>query len=881
MRCVTLTSRYLSQGEQMPTTARTPNHHSAVPRSLVALVALVGVLAFMGCTAGIAAATPGVESESVTSVTNASATLEAVASTETAPGGYYFEYGTSESYGSRIPAGSAPLAVGETLVTEQIQGLSSATTYFYRVVFLSGGETATGKQYTFKTQPATEPLNAVGFPLPDNRAWELVSPSEKYGARIEGLTKEGGAIAAAQDGTAMTYVANAPIVANPEGNISLAYSQIMSTRGADGGWSTRDIAAPHAGEPNGLSVGELDEYYAFNQDLTSGILEPLGSPLLSPLASKNNIFVRENLREPTGAAYDPLANDENTPPGTPYGSRNLNYVVASPDLRHVVVEAKAQLTSTPIGSGLYEWNEGVFTPISILPDDEFISSATAVVGDFDTDVRNAVSANGERVFWGTISEGTPLYMREVPQQRTARLDLPQDVEPPEGSAEAQFQYATPNGERVFFKDGQRLTSVATAEPDNPELYEYNTANGVLTDLTPNPKGVGHAGSGMLGEVIGSAENGEYVYFVAKGVLAGENREGQAPISGKPNLYVIQNDAGLRTTSFIAVLADQDEHDWETEKGATYERALEGLTARVSPNGKYLAFMSELPLTGYDNTDAVSGAADEEVYEYSVARQQIVCASCNPTGERPHGVFDTQESGEGLGLLADRPKIWEGRWLAASLPGWTTLRLKSSQSDYQSRYLADSGRLFFDSADALVARDTNGKGDVYQFELAEREGCVGGQVMPGGCLSLISSGSAPHESAFLDASESGDDVFFLTGAGLAGEDRDTSYDIYDAHACSGGSPCSDTEGVVSEGCLTRSSCEPTQPGAPSSESWLSGAVQGAGNVVPGPVVHSVPVKTTRAEKLRTALRACERKSRSKRRSCEALARRRYGNGKAKG
>jgi hypothetical protein len=122
---------------------------------------------------------PQIEHEFVDSVTNSSATLEAVASTQTAPGGYYFEYGTSEAYGSRIPAGNTSLAAGETLATEQIQGLNSDTTYFYRVVFLSGGETATGLKHTFKTQPDTEPLNAMGFPLPDDRAWELVSPPEK------------------------------------------------------------------------------------------------------------------------------------------------------------------------------------------------------------------------------------------------------------------------------------------------------------------------------------------------------------------------------------------------------------------------------------------------------------------------------------------------------------------------------------------------------------------------------------------------------------------------------------------------------------------------------------------------------------------------------
>jgi hypothetical protein len=55
--------------------------------------------------------------------------------------------------------------------------------------------------------------------------------------------------------------------------------------------------------------------------------------------------------------------------------------------------------------------------------------------------------------------------------------------------------------------------------------------------------------------------------------------------------------------------------------------------------------------------------------------------------------------------------------------------------------------------------------------------------------LISSGESAQESAFLDASESGGDVFFMTTAKLAPpQDFDHAYDIYDAHECTSASPC---------------------------------------------------------------------------------------------
>ena len=73
------------------------------------------------------------------------------------------------------------------------------------------------------------------------------------------------------------------------------------------------------------------------------------------------------------------------------------------------------------------------------------------------------------------------------------------------------------------------------------------------------------------------------------------------------------------------------------------------------------------------------------------------------GQRPHGVFDTELAGEGLGLLADRGEIWQQRWLSGSLPSWDFNFNGASQPAalYQPRYLSDSGRLFFNSADALV------------------------------------------------------------------------------------------------------------------------------------------------------------------------------------
>jgi hypothetical protein len=103
----------------------------------------------------------------------------------------------------------------------------------------------------------------------------------------------------------------------------------------------------------------------------------------------------------------------------------------------------------------------------------------------------------------------------------------------------------------------------------------------------------------------------------------------------------------------------------------------------------------------------------------------------------------------------------------------------------------SARVFFNSFESLVPRgDANGKADVYQWEAPGAGSCS--ESSPaysppnGGCLSLISSGESPTDSVFLDASQSGGDVFFSTASSLLPQDPGL-IDIYDARAGGGYPP----------------------------------------------------------------------------------------------
>ncbi|HET7510667.1 MAG TPA: hypothetical protein VFJ65_10510, partial [Solirubrobacterales bacterium] len=126
--------------------------------------------------------------------------------------------------------------------------------------------------------------------------------------------------------------------------------------------------------------------------------------------------------------------------------------------------------------------------------------------------------------------------------------------------------------------------------------------------------------------------------------------------------------------------------------------------------------------------------------------------------------------------------------------------------------------------------------VYQFELPQGPGQPASNTCDassptytpasGGCLSLISSGTSPEESAFLDASETGDDVFFLTSSRLAPRDIDSARDLYDARV--GGGEAEPLKPVECSGDACQQPATPPNDQTPGSLTF-----QGAGNLLECP------------------------------------------------
>ncbi len=836
-----------------------------------------------------------IDSLSVSEVTATSAKLEAEINPLGTGTSYQFEYGAGGTHGFtpevNIGAGAAAVAV-----SVKLQGLLPGSVYQYRVL----AKNALGSAEA--TREFTSQAAGSGLTLPDGRQWEMVSPPDKEGAQIYAIgqySNEGAVIQAAATGDAITYVATAPTESQPQGYTNL--EQVLSTRGPDG-WESKDISPPHD-SATGPSIGNGEEYRFFSEDLSQAVVQPFGvfMPSLSEQASEQTAYLRNN----TTGTYVPLVTGKqgvaNVPPGTVFGGKESEcvgghpicgpeFVGATPDASHIVVHSTVGLTSTPGDEGgFYEWSDGHLQPVSVLPESEVVTKA-ADFGGVAAGARNAISSDGSRIVWSEFGGAGQLYLRDMTTKETVQLDAAEPGCETCSGGRGKFQIASSDGSKVFFTDTQRLTNDSGAKENSQDLYECEIVKEAgklkckLSDLTPARAG---ESANVIGNALGASEDGSYVYFVANGVLTTEaNARGEVAVLGtcppansgekRPeaicNLYVRQGGV----TKLVAVLSAEDLPDWSETSG--------GETARVAPDGDWLAFMSQRELTGYDNHDAVSGKPDEEVYLYNAENNKLVCASCDPTGARPVGVeYGNHELAGGEG-------IWESStWLAANIPDWTPYSL--GQSLYQSRYLSDSGRLFFNAHDALVPQDVNGNWDVYEYEPpgvpAGEHACTSSSATfserSGGCVGLISSGSSAEESAFLDASENGSDVFFLTTAKLAPQDYDDSVDIYDAHECTSAVPCFPPVAEQPPACTTEAACKaaPTpQPsifGSPSSATF-----SGAGNVTPAPttVVQSKAKPLTRAQKLAKALKGCKRdKKKSKRSSCERQARKKYG-GKAK-
>jgi hypothetical protein len=683
-------------------------------------------------------APPGVQTTAASSLTSTSAYLNGFVNPYGFAAHFHFEYGADTSYGNSVPVPpGAPLSAGDSarFVSRQITGLIPGATYHYRLVAESEIGVRLGEDRTF-TVPADTPTTG--------RAWEMVSPVDKNGTDV---VQAPGAAQSALDGNSVIFGSLQPF---PGSNSGPAVAEYIGRRGATG-WSTQNIDPPWPASvyPGSSAIGS-PRYSFFSEDLSVGLLRTYDSKneKLDPAAAGGviNIYKWGN----AGNEFELVSRPEEgvTPASIPQAT---NYPAgASADFEQVLFETRNNLTADATGNGrkVYLSDNGEVHLVSVLPDGTPAPSASAGqgaergLGSLEAQqIEHAISADGKRAFFTAPEQGLGgrLYMRvdgAGPAAETVWISESEKTTP-DAPQNATFWTASADGGKAFFTTAEQLVDEDTNTA--ADLYRYDVtpdSDGThLTMLSDYP--ASELETGVIG-VIAAGEDGSSVYFYGYGGLVPDGDPSTAR-----RIY-LSREGDL---SEVAVLGES------TGTADQYLYYKPFRTAQVTPSGDQLLFGSPAALAGNDNSPArpfacgeTAAAACQQIYLYDAPSEQLRCVSCNPSGALSTGNAELASLPPAGGLIGGNP----ARGTRNITP--------------------DGATVAFESPDPLVAADSNGVVDVYEWR--------------NGVVQLVSSGTAATGATFGDITPSGRDIFFLTRQSLVGIDTDENIDLYDARVGGG-------------------------------------------------------------------------------------------------
>jgi hypothetical protein len=177
---------------------------------------------------GIPVSTPTATTGAASSVTAAKATLGGTVNPEGAETKYYFEYGTTTSYGTSTPETSAGGEVGNVNASRIVSGLKSATTYHFRLVAVNRAGTVHGEDKIFST-------SAVEWHLAGTELTESVTTTWK--GKLKLSDSNSGAVVECED------AAEGPVEPGIEGEVTK--------------WTTSKCVGVKACESSGVTVEAL------------------------------------------------------------------------------------------------------------------------------------------------------------------------------------------------------------------------------------------------------------------------------------------------------------------------------------------------------------------------------------------------------------------------------------------------------------------------------------------------------------------------------------------------------------------------------------------------------------------------------------------------
>jgi hypothetical protein len=854
-----------------------------------------------------------VEEVSTSGLSASGATLEAVVNPDGPAALYHFEYGEcagachGSAFPNRVPAGDVEVPAGTSPVTvaQPVTGLVAGRAYHFRIVISDvNGETIGAPEGTFVFEPigvgcVTQRPGVDSF-LGDCREYEMVTPPDKNGALID-------------NGTFL----NPPVISS-DGSRVLSQSiqcfddptsctALRQTEGApyafdhtEAGWVTQPLAPPasrnailaESAETEDVLYAQaaeppaLEELWARYPNGSVRAIGPLGeqpgdhlgsaAATLATTADLSRVVYQGTSFWPrlegSSSAKEPL-----TFPGQVSGQPDLVAVTGGPGSTNLVSACGSDLGG----------NKNIHSAYGSLSADgsaAFFTAGPCKAGGTGTNAGVPVLADMlfERVFAGR----TVLVSGSGPAGEGASECDEICQKAPVG--DASFEGASSDGSTVFFTDTRRLTNDASEDNHNGDsafqgcwltagvssgcnLYEWVCPAHCAVESEKRLVDVSAGDRSGLGPrvqgVIAIPPSGKDVYFVARGVLTGANREGVEPVAGLDNLYVSRlSETGMDKTNFIGTLSSADEALWALQGGI-------GL-ANVTPDGNVLLFASHRALTG----DVSRREGPAQVYRYDAETEELARVSIGQAGYNDNGnasVTDARIVNAYQGFVS-------GDGVGSANPS-----------------MSDSGNVvFFQSAAGLVpgalddvpltgetAESKEFAENVYEWEAdgakpaADAPACA----IVVGCVSLISDGkdrtegTDQHENLsaveLLGTDATGGNVFFWTADPILPVDKDSQIDLYDARIEGGVA-----EPVPVEPCSALGSChEPVavppvlSPGEGEVFTGLGNAPVGSTEDPPAP---PPPVVLSAAQKLKLELTGCRKKGGRARVVCERAANAKY-------
>jgi len=360
-----------------------------------------------------------------------------------------------------------------------------------------------------------------------------------------------------------------------------------------------------------------------------------------------------------------------------------------------------------------------------------------------------------------------------------------------GAVDAFFSFSSSDGSRAFFETPESLVA-----GDTDAAYDlYQRQAGSTTLISTGPAG-GNGNFDVFPADVSA--DGLHVFFETEEQLVAGDTDGffdiyersggtttlisTGPTGGNGQFDVFFHDVSIDGARVFFETEEQLVAGDTDTQADIYERT-GGSTSLVSTgNGNFPAVFAGISQDGtrvFFETEESLGAGDADS-NFDIYRRQsgttTLISTGSPGGNGPHDAFFRGSSQDGTRVFFQTDESLSASDTDTSsdvyerLGNTTTLVSAPGNGAFPATYVGNSGdgsRVFFETAEALAAGDTDTFVDVYERSA--------------GTTSLVSAGTPGNgsfDARYAGSSTDGKLVFFETRESLAAGDTDSAFDVYE-------------------------------------------------------------------------------------------------------